>query len=144
MIFDKELIEYETGKTYYLYLSEPVANNGERESRRLELSPGKDYTIYYWPPTCSDDPANTDKCECQNPQQPNCLPGKPEDPDWNRAAATPQVVETFSDISDIFAKVTFQVFSAEIASDSVEDYFQDQKQIIHLASEKNGNCEYYP
>ena len=86
VFLDKELIEYETGKTYYLYLSELVTNNGNRESRRLKLRSGVAYTVYYWPPACNDDPSNSEKCECQNPDQPNCLLGKPEDPDWNRDA----------------------------------------------------------
>ena len=142
VIVDKELIEYKTGKTYYLYLSETEANNGDRKSRRLALNSGKEYTIYYWPPTCADDPANSNKCECQTPDQPGCLSGKPEDPDWNRDALS-SIQGLPSNISHTFSTVTFQVFSAKINSESIGDYFQDQKQILHLASEKNGNCTYY-
>ena len=142
LFLDKELIEYETGETYYLYLSESEANNGERESRRLTLNPGKEYTNYYWPPVCDDNPANSEKCECQNPDQADCLPGKPEDPDWNRDAVS-SIKGLPSDILDIFSTVTFQVFSSEIDSNSIDDYFQDQRQIVHVTSEKGGNCKYY-
>ena len=144
VILDKELIRYETGKTYYLYLSGITTNNGERESRRLELNPGNDYTIYYWPPACDDHPDNSEKCRCQNPQQSGCLSGKPEDPNWNRDGVTPQTVEGLSSqVVAIFSTVTFQVFSAEIDSNDIDDYFQDRKQIAHITSEKNEYCTYY-
>ena len=142
VIVDKELIEYEQEIPYYLYLSEVEANNGDRKSRRLELNPGKEYTIYYWPPTCADDPANSDKCECQTPDQTGCLSGKPEDPNWNRDALS-SIQGLPSNILHIFSTVTFQVFSAKVNSESIGDYFQDQKQTVHLTSEKNGNCAYY-
>lgn len=143
VFLDRELIEYESRKTYYLYLSDVGAENGEGESRRMELKAAKEYTIYYWPPACSDDSANDDKCECQNPDEANCLSGKPEDPDWNRGALAS--IQGFSStIVDVLTPVTFQVFSTEeIDSDSIGDYFQDEKQIVHIASEKSRKCKYY-
>lgn len=143
LFLDRELIEYESRKTYYLYLSEVGAENGEGESRRMELKPGKDYTIYYWSPACANDSANDEKCECQNPDEPNCLPGKPEDPDWNRGVVT-SIQGLSSIIVDALTPVTVQVLATEeIPSESISDYFQDEKQIVHIASEKSGDCEYY-